>query len=330
MASEQTKRNTTIDINALTAAAVAELHKQQNTPNTSNPVNASSSIQQQLQQFTQQQQRQGQGQSPGGAAKDVPSSAPPQTLNIQQQQQEESPEVAETHMPARHGWEVDWLSSELVKAREEIAKVLEENAQLRLKLEAHSKFVVHSSRPVVSSTQSMMDGLQTQQALDALLKNHHHHQQQSLQQIALRQALGMQSGQIQNAMPAPQQQQQIDQSMLLPQTINQLAGLVSKPPPISMSMKTHSNINAATALPVAQVTKALQQHDNPSPSSLQQQVMTGGATTAAGSQAPQNAAMDLTNLLRDQAASASSAMDIAKVEKLLLAVQNATKNGTNG
>merc|ERR1711977_528137 len=117
--------------------------------------------------------------------------------------------------------------------------------------------------------------------------------------------------------------------MLLPQTINQLAGLVSKPPPISMGMKTQT----AAALPVAQVTKALQ-HDNPSTSSLslplQQQILTGGATTATQGDPQAQGAMDLQNLLRDQAASANSPMDIAKVEKLLLAMQKAAKNGTNG
>ena len=210
-------------------------------------------------------------------------------------------------MPARHGWEVDWLSSELVKAREEISKLMEENAQLRMKLETHNKFVVHGSRPV---TQATVNEIQNQQAaLDALIKAQQ--QQQNLQQLALQQALGMQSGQIQNAMPA----QPLDQSMLLPQTMNQLAGLVSKTNMNEAAGSVTSSMgNLGGGGVMTQLTKSL--HEPQAQPLLQQQLL-GGSSEG----------MDLKSLLQNQSVSANSAMDIAKVEKLLLAVQKATKNG---
>ena len=192
-------------------------------------------------------------------------------------------------MPTRHSWEMDWLSCELVKAREQIKKLKEENEQLRLKLESQNQFVVHSSRSV--QQQAALD-LTKQQNLEALLKSNQqlqaqlnpslfqHATQASIQQAALQQALG-----IQQAMPA-----QLNQNNILAQNISQLAGLTASKPDLS-------KLSAP-----AGATQTQNLHE------LQKQML--GTSNF----------QELQNLC-DQASVSSGPMDMSKVEKLLLAVQ---------
>ena len=208
-----------LDINALTAAAVAELNKKQQTTTPTVPANTEkmSNIQEHLLQLQQQQEQ-----------KEKDDTKAPEPMAIQSA----NPEI---QMPARHSWEVDWLSSELVKAREEIAKLKEENDQLRLKLETHNKFVVHGSRPIHTSNTDTFEMVKQRAALEALLKNQ---QQQNLQHLALQQALS-----IQNAMPT-----QLTPSTLQQAAISQLASLTQSKPSTSSLPTSSASISTSTPL----------------------------------------------------------------------------------
>merc|ERR1712188_50693 len=275
-----------LDISALTAAAVAELHKQQVASSANSGMPSASNVQEQMQQLKQWQE------SAAAVAAAAVSNNPITTsiaLPATVPATKISTSDSKLQMPTRHSWEMDWLSCELVKAREQIKKLKEENEQLRLKLESQNQFVVHSSRPV--QQQAALD-LTKQQNLEALLKSNQqlqaqlnpslfqHATQASIQQAALQQALG-----IQQAMPA-----QLNQNNILAQNISQLAGLTASKPDLS-------KLSAA-----AGATQTQNLHE------LQKQML--GTSNF----------QELQNLC-DQASVSSGPMDMSKVEKLLLAVQ---------
>merc|ERR1711977_128374 len=275
-----------LDISALTAAAVAELHKQQVASSANSGMPSASNVQEQMQQLKQRQESAAAvvaaavSNNPITTSIALPATVPATKISTSD---------SKLQMPTRHSWEMDWLSCELVKAREQIKKLKEENEQLRLKLESQNQFVVHSSRPV--QQQAALD-LTKQQNLEALLKSNQqlqaqlnpslfqHATQASIQQAALQQALG-----IQQAMPA-----QLNQNNILAQNISQLAGLTASKPDLG-------KLSAA-----AGATQTQNLHE------LQKQML--GTSNF----------QELQNLC-DQASVSSGPMDMSKVEKLLLAVQ---------
>merc|ERR1711977_488566 len=134
-----------LDISALTAAAVAELHKQQVASSANSGMPSASNVQEQMQQLKQRQESAAAvvaaavSNNPITTSIALPATVPATKISTSD---------SKLQMPTRHSWEMDWLSCELVKAREQIKKLKEENEQLRLKLESQNQFVVHSSRPV--------------------------------------------------------------------------------------------------------------------------------------------------------------------------------------
>merc|ERR1711977_147609 len=276
-----------LDISALTAAAVAELHKQQVASSANSGMPSASNVQEQMQQLKQRQESAAAVAAAAVSNNPITTSiALPATIPATNRI---STSDSKLQMPTRHSWEMDWLACELVKAREQIKKLKEENEQLRLKLESQNQFVVHSSRPV--QQQAALD-LTKQQNLEALLKSNQqlqaqlnpslfqHATQTSIQQAALQQALG-----IQQAMPA-----QLNQNNILAQNISQLAGLTASKPDLG-------KLSAA-----AGATQTQNLHE------LQKQML--GTSNF----------QELQNLC-DQASVSSGPMDMSKVEKLLLAVQ---------
>merc|ERR1712078_399935 len=187
-----------LDISALTAAAVAELHKQQVASSANSGMPSASNVQEQMQQLKQRQESAAAVAAAAVSNNPITTSiALPATIPATNRI---STSDSKLQMPTRHSWEMDWLSCELVKAREQIKKLKEENEQLRLKLESQNQFVVHSSRPV--QQQAALD-LTKQQNLEALLKSN--------QQL----------------------QAQLNPSHILAQNISQLAGLTASKPDLS-------------------------------------------------------------------------------------------------
>jgi len=87
--------------------------------------------------------------------------------------------AVDVQMPVRHSWELDWLSTELVKARQEVRRLKVENEQLKASLGQSS----HHFPPVPQPLNP------TQQALEAIFKSQAQHST-LLQLLQLQQALG--------------------------------------------------------------------------------------------------------------------------------------------
>merc|ERR1711977_513793 len=125
-----------LDISALTAAAVAELHKQQVASSANSGMPSASNVQEQMQQLKQRQESAAAVAAAAVSNNPIPTSiALPATIPATNRI---STSDSKLQMPTRHSWEMDWLSCELVKAREQIKKLKEENAQLNPSLFQHA------------------------------------------------------------------------------------------------------------------------------------------------------------------------------------------------
>lgn len=219
-------------------------------------------------------------------------------------------------MPARHSWELDWLSTELVKARQEIKRLKSENDALRIQLAQRATLHHHQQQFVHPPPTSHLEHtLAKQHALDAIIQRHQPQQQAALELT---------------------KQQAIDailkannQSLVLQQALQQALHQAPQHTPTGHLDPTspYASIAHAAAIPttshlnLAQQLSALQaQQQQPKPAAqnlqdLQKQML-----------GPSNFE-DLRGLV-DHASAGSGRMDMSKVEKLLLAVQaeNAAKN----
>ncbi|QDZ24762.1 hypothetical protein HOP50_14g72990 [Chloropicon primus] len=132
-------------------------------------------------------------QQQAAAAQGTTGSSPPTVARARPAHVAPAKPAADVQMPVRHSWELDWLSTELVKARQEVRRLKVENEQLKASLGQSS----HHFSPV---TQPLNPA---HQALETILKSQAQHTT-LLQLLQLQQALGNPGMQQAQTFPQPQ------------------------------------------------------------------------------------------------------------------------------